>query len=319
MRIVFAGTPQFAVPTLDAVLAGRHEVALVVTQPDRGAGRGRRPLPPPVKVLAQERGARVIQPRSINDRDATDEIEAVHPDAMLVVAYGRRLTKRTLRIARLGTFNIHASLLPKYRGAAPVHYALLNGDRETGVTLQRMAPAVDTGPVLAQRRTPIGPGETTGELSERLAKLAAEMIAPALDLIERGEATERPQNDGEASAAPKLSKRDGAIPWARSAEAIHNFVRAMTPWPGAWTFLHPRAGGRPLRLVVRAVESEDAIAAREAEPGCVVRADDCLTVAAGSGTITLRRVVPEGGRPMSGDDFLRGHRVSVGDRFRESP
>ena len=319
MRIVFVGTPQFAVPTLKAVVAGRHQVAMVVTQPDRRGGRGRRPLPPPVKMLAMEHGVRVIQPDSINDPHALSDIETARPDVMLVIAYGRKLTKRALRIARLGTFNIHASLLPKYRGAAPIHYALLNGEDETGVTLQRMASAVDTGPILAQRRTSIGPEETTGELSERLAVLAAKMIGPALDEIEGGKATGRPQNDAEACAAPKLSKRDGAIPWSRSADAIHNFVRAMTPWPGAWTFLHPHAEGHPLRLVVRAVEPDDPESPEGVEPGTVVQADDRLAVATGDGVVTLRRVVPEGGAEMSGGAFLRGHRVSVGDRFRDSP
>jgi len=280
VRIVFAGTPDLAVPTLSALLGSRHDVALVITQPDRPAGRGRRLVAPPMKELALSVKAPVIQPESINRSDAVQQIRASAPDAIVVFAYGKRLAHRVLRLPRLACFNIHASLLPKYRGAAPINHAILNGETETGVTVQRMAETIDTGAIVAQRSVLIGEEETAGQLAERLAALAAEMIVPTLNAIEAGAVEERSQDPALATEAPLLRKSDGVIPWNRSAGEVCNFVRAMTPWPGAFTF-HQTAGGemrgRVVLLAARAVadpgrEAKHAVGP-VARPGVIVRAD----------------------------------------------
>jgi len=244
MNVAFAGTPEFAVPTLEAILASRHRVVLVVTQPDRPVGRSSRPAPPPVKQAALEHGVPVIQPESINRREALVSLEEAAPDVLLVVAYGKILTRRVIDFAEHGTINIHASLLPKYRGAAPISRAIFHGERETGVTLQRVALGVDTGPVLMQRSLEIGAEEDAGQLNQRLAALAAEIIVPGLDAIEEHRVTDTPQDESQVTYASKLAKSDGLIPWERDAAAVHNLLRAMTPWPGAFTF-HHRAGGEP--------------------------------------------------------------------------
>ena len=323
MKIVFVGTPAFAAHTLAALLGSRHEVCLVVTQPDRPAGRGRRVQMPKVKELALAHEVPVLQPGSINEPECVDTLRALAPDAMVVVAYGRRLSRETLAVPKLGCFNVHASLLPRHRGAAPVHYAILRGDRETGVSIQRMRWQVDAGAVIARQAIPIDDNETTGELAARLAVSAGRLIAPTMDAVESGRAVERPQDPAPATAAPKLSKSDGNIPWSRSAGEVRNFIRAMTPWPGAFTFRHPLAGGGGRRLVVlaaargpeRRAACRNTPAAAET-PGRLVLAEKLPAVATGHGLLTLLRVHPEGGRPMSGETYLRGHALQAGDHFR---
>lgn len=323
MKIVFAGTPDLTLPTLCALVRSRHKVALVVTQPDRPAGRGRHAQIPPVKELALANGLPIIQPESINSPDAFRCIRESSADAIVVIAYGKRLLPRVLDLPRLGCFNVHFSLLPKYRGAAPINHAVLNGERETGVTIQRMAAQVDTGPILAQRALAIGEEETTGDLAERLAALAAEMIVPALDAIESGAAAERPQDPSGASKAPTLRKSDGIVPWDKSAMGITNFVRGMTPWPGAFTFCQAAGGRGRSRLILLATRplvepgpSAEHACGEVSRPGVVVRADAELVVAAGEGFVSVLRVKPDGGKPMDAAAFLRGHSVRVGDRFR---
>jgi len=323
VRIVFAGTPALAVPALEALVRSRHEIVLVLTQPDRPAGRGRRRRMPPVKESALANGLPVIQPETINRADALQAISACAPAAVVVIAYGKRLGRRALELPRLGCFNVHFSLLPKYRGAAPINHAILNGEHETGVTIQRMAGRIDTGPVLAQRALKIGKEETAGELAERLAALAAEAISPTLDEIEYGTAVGHPQDHALACEAPSLRKSDGAVPWNVSAVRLCNFIRGMTPWPGPFTFLQTAGGetrGRLILLRAHAVtdlgdEARHAIGPA-ARPGVVVRADRELIVATGEGFVSLARVKPEGARPMDAAAYLRGHSVRVGDRFR---
>lgn len=323
MKIVFVGTPEFAVHTLAALLGSRHEVCLAVTPPDRPAGRGRRAHTPPVKDLALAHGVPVLQPDSINEPECVAALRALEPDAMVVVAYGRKLSPGALTVPRLGCFNVHAALLPRHRGAAPVHHALLRGDRETGISIQRMAPQIDAGAVIAQQAACIYDDETTGTLSLRLAILAASLIVPAMDAVEHGEAREVPQNPALVTVAPKLKKSDGCIPWSNNAREVFNFVRAMTPWPGAFTFYVPLAGGSRRRLIVLAAElgPERRAAGRNTLPdadlpGKVAVADQRVAVATGDGLLTLLRVHPEGGRPMSGADYLRGHALQVGDYLR---
>ncbi len=326
MNIIFAGTPQFAVPTLDALIRSRHQVELVVTQPDRSAGRGRKPVAPPVKEWALSAGLSIVQPESINRAPVVDRIRRLGPDALVVVAYGKRLGRRVLELPRLGCFNIHASLLPRHRGASPINYAISSGDRETGITIQKMATRIDSGPIVAQRATAIGEQETSGELSERLAELAREMIVPVLDSVQEATVREQPQDDACATYAPRLRKADGFIPWGKDSSYICRFVRAMTPWPGAFT-LHQTAPGRQRgRLIVLAARTlaHPGYEARHAcdsvaRPGVIVRADDALVVAAGEGFVSLLQVKPEAGKAMDAAAFLRGHTVRAGDRFRGRP
>jgi methionyl-tRNA formyltransferase len=330
VKIWFAGTPDFAVPVLEAVLRSRHAVALVVTQPDNPRGRGRKPWPPPVKKLALARGLLVSQPENINGPDSVARLRAVAADAFVVTAYGRRLYRGLLALPRLGCFNIHASLLPKYRGAAPIEHAILRGESETGITIQRMVPEIDAGPILARRVLRIGDEETAGELSSRLSALAAEMIVPSLDAVEAGTLEEQSQGTGGATFAPRLEKKDGLVPWQADARAVCNFIRAMTPWPGAFTFHRPASGasdparprpgqsrvegeerGRLILLAARPVAEPGAGAA----PGQIVRADSRLIAATGSGCVSVLRVKPEGGKPMDAAAYLRGRAVKPGDFF----
>ena len=315
MNVAFAGTPEFAVPTLKAIIASRHRVVLVVTQPDRPAGRSSRPVPPPVKQAALEHGVPLIQPESINRADALARLREAAPDVLLVVAYGKILTRRVIDFTSHGTINIHASLLPKYRGAAPISRAILHGERETGVTLQRVALGVDTGPILMQRAVEIGPEEDAGQLNHRLAALAARIIAPGLDAIEEHRATETVQDESQVTYAPKLAKSDGLIPWEREAAAVHNLVRAMTPWPGAFTFHHPAGGGKAERLILLAARVAD-WSGPAARPGTILSAGPEPLVACGRGCLKLLQVKPEGSRPMEAAAWVRGHSIHPGDQFR---
>jgi methionyl-tRNA formyltransferase len=315
VKICFAGTPDFAVPTLEALLRSRHAVCLVVTQPDKPRGRGRAPWSPPVKELAQSRGVPVIQPESINRPEAVASLRAAAPDAIVVTAYGKRLTRRVLGLPRLGCFNAHASLLPKYRGAAPIARAILCGESETGVTIQRMAPELDAGAILVQRALKIGDEETAGELSARLSALAAEMIAPLLDAVESGAVVEQPQDAARATEAPSLRKNDGLVPWRLDARGVCNFIRGMTPWPGAFTFRVSGASGEQRgRLILLAARPADD-PAMAATPGRILRADDRLIVATGCGCVSVLRVQPEGRKPMDAAAYLRGRAVKPGDFF----
>jgi methionyl-tRNA formyltransferase len=329
VKICFAGTPEFAVPMLEALLRSRHSVCLVVTQPDRPGGRGRATWAPPVKALAESRGVPVIQPESINRPEAVSALRAAAPDAIVVTAYGKRLTRRVLALPPLGCFNAHASLLPKHRGAAPIERAILCGESETGVTIQRMAPELDAGAILARRALKIGDEETAGELSVRLSALAAEMIGPLLDAVESGATVEQPQDPAQASAAPSLRKNDGLVPWRLDARSVCNFIRGMTPWPGAFTFhvsgasaeqrgpFDKAQGRRLILLAARPACPPDLGRADEpgaaATPGQIIRADDRLIVATGRGCVALLRVKPEGRKPMDAAAYLRGHAVRPGD------
>jgi len=323
VKVIFAGAPDLALPALRALAESRHDVVLVITQPDRPAGRGRKLTAPPVKTFAESCGIRVLQPVSINRPDAVEAMRAVRPDAIVCFAYGRRFARRALVLPRLGCFNIHASLLPRYRGAAPIQHAILNGDAETGVTVQRMASEIDTGPILAQESLRIGPDETAGELSARIGELAGRIIVPTMDAVEKAKVREIPQDDSQACEAPALRKEDGLVPWRRGAQAVCNFVRAMTPWPGAFTFNRAAGGrsrGRLIVLSVRPVAEPGPEVARTfgsaAQPGMIVCAKERLLVAAGEGFVEVRRVKPAGSKTMDAPSFLRGHGVHVGDRFQ---
>ena len=312
LRIVFFGTPEFAVPTLDALLRSGHHVVGVVTQPDRPRGRGHKTSHAPVKARALDASLPVLQPERLKDESFLAALAEMRADLGVVAAYGKILTDAVLAAPRLGLINVHASLLPKYRGAAPVHRAIMNGERETGVTIMRVVKALDAGPMLAKTTRPIGPDETSEDVERDLARDGAALLAAVVGDLAAGRARETLQDDAVATYAHRLTTADSAIDWNWTADRVHNAVRGLHPWPHAATFLH----GRRLILLRSAASSEPAGAA----PGAVVaaRADD-LIVAAGSGRVRLIAIQAEGKRPMSAREFLAGHAVAPGDRLTAAP
>lgn len=308
--MVFLGSGAFAVPSLEAVLDAGHDVAALVTQPDREKGRGRALSATPTKVLAARRGIPVLQPRRIKDPQAIEDLRALRPDVQVVVAYGQILPRAVIDIPPLRTVNVHSSLLPRYRGAAPIHWAIVNGERETGVTTMLIDEGLDTGPTLLARSTPIEADETSPELEARLARLGAEVLLQTLDGLARGTLTPRPQDHSLATAAPLLQKEDGRIDWARPADEISRRVRGLLPWPGTVTGW---AGGELKVLRARA----EPRARDEATPGTVVIVDrDGIVVAAGEGTrLRLLDVQPQSRRPMAASAFAAGARLQPGARL----
>lgn len=307
-RLVFMGSPAFAVPTLDA-LAREQDVLAVFTQPDKPAGRGRKLTPVPVKVWAEEHATPIFQPRALRKQpEAVDALRALQPDAIVVAAYGLILPQAVLDIAPHGCLNVHASLLPKYRGAAPIPAAILNGDAETGVTIMRMDADVDTGPIFAQAREPIRSDDTTLTLSARLAELGARLMVETLPKVLRGEVTPIPQDDAQASFSPKIDKEDGRIDWSKPAIRIDRMVRAYTPWPGAFT----RWNGVALKIVRAGVNAATNPPIDESA-GRVVRLEKGeVGVVTGGGILALLEVQLAGKRAMSIEEFVRGHPDVIG-------
>ncbi|HYM70506.1 MAG TPA: methionyl-tRNA formyltransferase [bacterium] len=315
MKAVFFGTPAFAVPSLDAVLAA-CELAAVVTQPDRPRGRGLRVEPSPVAVAANQYALDVRQPESLRDPGFLDALRALAPDLLVVVAYGRLIPPAALATARLGGVNLHPSLLPRYRGAAPIPRAIAAGDRETGVTVLHLSDEMDAGDIILQRAAPILSEDTTATLEPRLARAGAALLAEAVRLLDAGAAPRRPQDPSQVSFAPKLSREEALIRWSAPAAAIVNLVRAFDPWPVAYTL----RDGEPLKIwrASTAPEALGAVAgvgrARPA-PGTVVRAgggDPPLIVAAGEGWVAVHEVQPASGRRMPVAAYLRGHPLAPG-------
>jgi len=306
LRTVFAGTPEFAVPSLQAVIDAGHQVAAVFTQPDRPAGRGRRLLPSPVKRLAVERGLEVHQPQRL--RAGLEVLRALRPDVMVVVAYGQLLSESVLAVATLGCVNVHASLLPRWRGAAPIQRAIEAGDTDTGVTIMLMDAGLDTGPMLRQAATPIGADDTAGSLHDRLAAMGAAELVAALGELESGLSRPRPQPREGVTYARKLDPAEAAIDWGDDAEAVARRVRAFDPWPVCFT----RWRGTRLRIWRAAAAAR----AGDAPPGTVLAAGaDGIVVSCGAGVLRLTEVQAEGGRRVSARDFLNGHDLSAGERL----
>jgi methionyl-tRNA formyltransferase len=306
MRLVFMGTPLFAVEPLRALAAAGHEIAGVVTRIDKPAGRGRVMAAPPAKIAAQELGVPVFQPRRVRDPEFIGTLRGLDPDAIVVAAYGQILPKDILSMPRFGCINIHASLLPSYRGAAPVNWAIIRGEKETGVTIMRMDEGMDTGAILMKESIPIDPGDTAGSLTGKLSALGARLITSAMELIAEGKLVPVPQDSSRATLAPLLRKEDGVIDWNLPAWEIHNRVRGLTPWPGAYGSLNGK--------IIKIIGSE--VVAGSGEPGKLYQdVDNTLTVGAGSGRLRILTIQPEGKKPMTAAEFLRGHRGLIGKKF----
>jgi methionyl-tRNA formyltransferase len=316
LRIVFFGTPEFAVPTLTALLSSRHTVAGVVTQPDRPKGRGQRAQASPIKTLASAHNVPVLQPERLRDAAFLEALGAFNADLGVVAAYGRILTDAVLLIPRLGLINVHASLLPKYRGAAPIHRALLAGETTTGVTIMRVVKALDAGPMLASVSRPIGGEETTLEVARDLAQLGAEALVKTADRLSAGGVAETPQDESAATYAHKLRKSDGIIDWTSSAAAIHNQIRGLHPWPHAFTDLD---GARCLLLESRVELAERGAVLLFREPGTILLADgETLRVQTGDGQLKILRLQLEGRRPLTTREFLAGRPIAPGTAFTRS-
>jgi methionyl-tRNA formyltransferase len=306
MRLVFFGTPAFAVPSLHALLARGHEIAAVFTQPDRPAGRGQASRVSPVKRVALERGLRIEQPETLRDPAVVERLRALAPEAIVVAAYGKILPKSLLDPPPRGAINVHASLLPKYRGAAPIQRAILAGDPTTGITIMQMNEQMDAGDLLLQEQVTIHADDTAESLGGRLAEVGAHLIVAALDRLARGLLAPRPQHDAEATLAPMVKKEEGMIDWHRSAVEIERAVRAFTPWPSAYSCV----GGRLLKIHRAAVCAAETRAA----PGTVVRAcGDALEVATGHECLRLLEVQLEGKRRLGTREFLAGRPLREGD------
>lgn len=308
MRITFLGSGSFAIPSFEALLDAGHEVAALVTQPDRERGRGRQMAPPPIKPVAERRGVPVLQPRRIKAPEAQEALRALAPELQVVVAYGQILPRAVIDVPARGTVNVHASLLPRYRGAAPIQWAIVNGERETGVTTLLIDEGLDTGPTLLARATPIGPEETAADLEARLGRLGAEVLLDTMRGLVQGSLRPVPQDHSRATLAPLLRKEDGRLDWRLPAEALARRVRGFHPWPGTTATLEGR-----LLKVLRAAPAEDA----SGDPGTVLAVDrDGLAVACGEGTtLKLRELQPEGRRAMTAGAYAAGARLKPGARF----
>jgi methionyl-tRNA formyltransferase len=314
LRVVFFGTPGFAVPSLEALLGSRHAVAGVVTQPDRPRGRGHRVSDSPVKRVALASGVPVLQPERLKDETFLAAFRTWNADIGVVAAYGKILPAAVLATPALGLINVHASILPRHRGAAPVHRAVMAGDRETGVSIMRVVQALDAGGVFATAVRPIAPDETSAEVEGDLARIGAALLLRVLDEVAAGTATEVPQDDAAATYAHRLRKEEGLIDWRAPAGAIHNQVRGLQPWPMAWTFLD----GRRVILVRTRVAADAAASGRA--PGSIVQvAGEAFRVQTGSGLLDVLAVQPEGRRAMGARDFAAGHLGAAAARFDPVP
>ena len=305
MRVIFFGTSEFAVPSLERLVEDRHDVVLCVTQPDRPQGRGLALAPSPVKAAALRLGVRLAQP----ERPERSVVEPTAPDVGVVAAYGALIPKALLTLPRHGMVGVHPSLLPKYRGAAPVAWAILRGETKTGVTIFRLDDRLDAGDLLVQRMAPVAPSDTTDSLTRQLSRLGADALAEALSQLADLRARPQPQDETQATQAPKFTKAQGRIDWRAPAEELERLIRAMTPWPGAAAAWH----GDAVKILAAAAASGGM---RPGEPGTVLQAEgDVLTVATGRGALQIRELQPAGKRRMSAREFLAGPKVRPGDRL----
>jgi methionyl-tRNA formyltransferase len=314
MRTVFMGTPEFAVPSLRKLHEAGHDVLLVVTQPDRPAGRGRALRRPPVKDEALALGLPLEQHENVNTDEFVERLRAIAPDVIVVVAFGQILREDLLACPSKGAINVHASLLPAYRGVAPINWVIMNGESETGVTTMFMNAQIDRGEIILAKKTPIGDMETAGELYDRLSEMGAELLVETLRMVEDGTAARTPQGSEGASYVRKLRKSDGEIDWSEQAGRVFDRIRGTTPWPGAFTYYR----GEPLRVIEAA---PGGVPERAGEPGEVLAIDDerGIEVATSGGSVWLVRVKPSGKREMDAASFVRGYGLEVGTRPFERP
>ncbi len=299
------GTPDFAVPSLEMLSRQDYDVALVITQPDRPKGRGRKAVPPPVKIKALALNIAVSQPSTLKSDRFADQIKSLQPDFLVVIAFGHILPEKILQLPKFGAINIHASLLPKYRGPAPIHWAIINAEPYTGVTTMFMDKGMDTGDILLTKKEPILPEDTAATLHDRLAKTGAELLIKTLKGFAARKIQSIPQDHSKATYAPLLKKQDGLINWQKPAETLEAFIRGMTPWPGAFTFHNEKR----LKIIQAAPISESVSEA----PGTVLRAfPDELRVATGKGVLSIQKIQGPSGKRLPIADFLRGYELPTG-------
>ncbi len=313
LRLLMMGTGRFAVPVFQGLLSGRHSVVGLVTQPDRVARGGRRHVNP-MKQLAEQHELEVFQPARVNDADSVARLREYDADLAVVAAYGQILSADVIGTPRLGAINVHASLLPRYRGAAPIQHAVMNGETETGVTVFQIEPRLDAGPILGMSRLEIGPRETYGELEERLSQLAVPLTMRVVDQIADGTAAALPQDTTAVTRAPGLKKEQGLIDWSRPARAIDCHIRGTQPWPRAFTYLH-RSGHEPERILVLRADPASAVADQPAAPGTVRVHGGRLLVSCADCWLPLELIQPEGRRAMAVEEFLRGNSIPDESRF----
>jgi methionyl-tRNA formyltransferase len=309
VRIVFLGSGRFAIPSLEALLDAGHDVAALVTQPDREKGRGQALAPPPTKPVAERRGLAVLQPRRVREPEAQEALRRLAPELQVVVAFGQILPRSVIDVAPRGTVNVHASLLPKLRGAAPIQWAIANGDTETGVTTMLIDEGLDTGPTLLARATPIGPEETAADLEPRLARMGAELLLETVRGLEAGTIRPVPQDHSRATLAPLLKKEDGRVDWSLPASRVASRARGFHPWPGAFTFHEGR--------LVKVLRVREAGPGAGAEPGTVtaVEADGVIVACGAGGAVRLLEVQPESRRAMPASAWAAGARLRPGARL----
>ena len=308
MKIVFMGTSEFALPTLRELIRSEHEILSVVTQPDRHKGRGQELSPPPVKIFAQESDIPVLQPENANTPEFIDTLKRLNPDINIVVAFGQILRRELLDTPKLFCMNLHASILPKYRGAAPINRAIINGEKETGVTTMKMDEGLDTGDILLTRTIPIEEADDSKTLHDKLAEEGGNLVLQTLWHFGEQTLTPVPQDNSRSSYAPKLKKKDGLIPWSQTADEIKNLIRGLKPWPGAYTFYKNKR--------LRILKSQTIPGDRVDPPGEIVRLSDFgIEVGTGKNRIAITELQPEGKKAMSVKNFLAGHTMNKGDHF----
>lgn len=306
MRIVFMGTPEFAVPCLEALIEQKHDIVAVVTQPDRAKDRGKKMAPPAVKIRAEEAGIPVYQPERIKSGEFVETLRALKPDAMVVVAFGQLLSQEILDIPPYGCINVHASLLPQYRGAAPINWCIINGEQKTGVTTMYMDKGLDTGDMIIKKELEISENETAGELHDRLMLLGASVLSETMELIQKGNAPRIPQDSNKATYAPIMDKRLGSIDWAKPAQDIRNLIRGTYPWPGAYSIYN----GKVFKIFAAEMVDNDT---PNVNPGCISRVDkNSITAACGKGSLRISELQFQNEKRMAVEAYLRGHEILEG-------
>jgi methionyl-tRNA formyltransferase len=312
MKIAYLGSGQFGLPCLDALVRSSHDIAIVVTQPAQPAGRGRKSTPTPVASWAAEHSIPVIETADVNAAEIVDNLRSCKPDLIVVIAFGQKIGKQVIAVAPKGAINVHASLLPKYRGAAPINWAIINGETETGVSIITIAEKIDAGDVLARIKTGLGWDETAGQLHDRLAKLAAPLLITTIDQIAAGAASYKKQDESEVTRAPKLQKSDGFLDFAEPAERLRRKMLGLWPWPGASAIYKSKKTGKTERIIFAKAEILRTANPDNLSPGTI---DENLNVVCGKDRLQILQLKPENSRLMSYADFINGRRVSPGDQF----